>query len=348
MKISADRADSFCARPDAKIRSILIYGPDDGLVRERVTTVMKTVLTDLSDPFRVADLAAAAIAKDAALLADEAAAMALTGGRRVIRIRDATDSLAKPFEAFLASPVGDALIVVQGDDLSAKSALRKLFEANPLAAAVPCYADDEGALASVISRSLNAAGLTAAKETLDYLVANLGGDRAVTRQELDKLITYMGSSSGAPRPVSLDDAMACIGDMSALAQDDLILAAADGDSMTAQRLLDRLFAEGTNPIPILRAALRHFQRLHLAGSALSHGHSQDSALGLLKPPVFFKTKSRFIAQLRLWSPPRAMTALDLLLQTEIDCKTTGMPEQELTSRAFLSIANAARAAKRGP
>lgn len=348
MKISADRADSFCARPDAKIRSVLIYGPDDGLVRERVVTAMKTVVTDLSDPFRVADLTAAAITKDPALLADEAAAMALTGGRRVIRIRDAGDSLTKPFEAFLNAPAGDALIVVQADDLAAKSTLRKLFEAHALAAAVPCYADDEGALAAVISRTLNTHGLSAGKDTLDYLVANLGGDRAVTRQELDKLVTYMGPAGDGPRPVSLDDAMACIGDMSALAQDDLILAAAEGDSLTAQRLLDRLFAEGTNPVPILRAALRHFQRLHLAASALSHGHTADSALGLLKPPVFFKTKPRFMAQLRLWSPARAMTALDLLLQTEIDCKTTGMPEQELTSRAFLSIANAARAAKRGP
>lgn len=346
MKISADRADSFCARPDAKIRAVLIYGPDDGLIRERVTTLMKTVVPDLSDPFRVADLNGAALAKDPALLADEAAALALTGGRRVLKVRDAGDSLAKPFEAFLNTPVGDALIVVQADDLAAKSTLRKLFETHTLAAAVPCYADDDVALASVISRTLAGAGLSADKEVLDYLTANLGGDRAVTRQELEKLVTYMGVTDGPIRPVSLDDAMACIGDMSALALDDLILAAADGDSATAQRLLDRMLAEGTNPVPILRAASRHFQRLHLAGCALSHGHTQDSALGLLKPPVFFKTKPRFVAQLRLWGPARAMTALDILLHAEMDCKTTGMPERELTSRAFLSIANAARASRR--
>lgn len=347
MKISADRADAFCARPDPKVRAILIYGPDEGLVRERTLTALKTVVDDLGDPFRVADLSGSALSKDPAALSDEAAALALTGGRRVVRIRDVTDTQSKIFDTFLKDPAGDALIVVQAGDLAAKSSLRKLFEGSPLAAAVPCYSDDDAALSSVISRMLATAHLTAHRDALEYLTANLGGDRAVTRQELEKLILYMGPASAeSPRTVTVDDAMACVGDMSALALDDLILAAADGDSVTAQRLLDRLFAEGTNPVPILRTASRHFQRLHLVACALAQGHSQDSALGQLKPPLFFKTRSRFIAQLRQWSAARAMTAIDLLLQAELDCKTTGMPEQELTSRAFLSIANAARSGRR--
>jgi DNA polymerase-3 subunit delta len=104
MKISPDRADAFAARPDPKARAVLVYGPDEGLVRERVQTLMKTVVEDLNDPFRVADLAQSAVKSDPALLADEAAAMALTGGRRVVRLRDADDGVTKAFKALLDDP----------------------------------------------------------------------------------------------------------------------------------------------------------------------------------------------------------------------------------------------------
>lgn len=347
MKVSADRADAFVSRPDPKVRAILVYGPDEGLVRERVQALMKTVVDDLNDPFRVADLTAPTLKADPAMLADEAAAMALTGGRRVVRIRDADDGLNKPFQSFFKEAVGDALIVVQGGDLSARSSLRKLFEGATIGAAIPCYLDSGQAIETVIRDSLGKAGLSLSRDAADALAAHLGGDRQVTRAELDKLITYMGGpfSDGGPE-ITLADINACVGDVSALSMDDLIFALGDGDDSTAQSLLDRLYGEGQSMIALLRAVSRHFLRLHLAGGAMAQGKSADQALALLKPPVFFKVKNRFSQQLRRWPPQRAAQALDLLLDAEMDCKTTGMPEYEIISRVFLQISSAARHAGR--
>ena len=81
----------------------MLYGPDEGLVRERADTVARSVCPDLNDPFRVADLTAAVLAADPARLADEAAQLSLIGGRRVVRVRGAGDALAKLFAEFLAS-----------------------------------------------------------------------------------------------------------------------------------------------------------------------------------------------------------------------------------------------------
>lgn len=353
MKIGPDRADSFCARPDPKARVVLVYGPDEGLVRERVGRLMKTVVDDLSDPFRVADLTAQAVKGDPAALADEAMAMALTGGRRVVRVRDADDGATKAFDGVLALSGGDTLVIAQAGDLAGRSTLRKLIEAAPNGAAVPCYLDDQMAVETVVRDSLAAHGLGIDRDAMDFLVAHLGGDRMVTRAEIDKLITYMGGHQGeaghgdGQRPeVTLDDAMACVGDVSAMSMDDLILAIADGDDATAQGLLDRLLDEGQSVIAVLRAASRHFLRLHLAGGALAQGRSQDQAMGLLKPPVFWKVRGRFQNQLKRWPPQRAAYALDLLLDAEIDCKTTGMPEAEITSRTFLQLCRAARAKPR--
>lgn len=347
MKVSPGNAESFCARPDPKARVILVYGPDEGLARERITRLMKTVVDDLDDPFRVADIAAAQLKSDPALLADEAAAQALTGGRRVVRLRDADDGTAKAIDAFLKDPVGDALVVVRGGDLGPRSALRKLLEGAANGAAVPCYLDDNTAIDTLVRESLAAHNFSISRDAMDYVMANLGGDRQVTRQEVDKLLTYMGAGlEGAGGEVTLDDVMACIGDVSALSLDDLCYAIADGDAATAQALLDRLTQEGHAVVRLLRVVSGHFQRLHLAGGAMAAGKSADQAMALIRPPVFFKLKSRFTAQLRRWPPRKAGQALEYLLQAEIDCKTTGMPEYEVGARVFLQLARAAGVGRR--
>lgn len=337
MKLSGAKAESFLKAPDAAMRAILVFGPDNGLVRERVTRLIKGVVPDVNDPFRVAELSPAILKDDPARLADEAAAMALTGGRRVVVVRDAGDTVSSLFQGFLTNPMGDALIVVEAGELGPRSSLRKLFEGADNAAALASYGDEGGSLAHVIQEELKAAGLTPEQDTLAFLMENLGGDRRLTRAELQKLALYMG----APGRVRLEDALACIGDTASLSMDDLALATADGDHATAQRVLDRLFREGTHAVAVLRALSRHFQRLHFAAGLMAQGKSADAAMGSLKPPVIFKAADRFRRQLGRWPADRVGRALEVLIETEAECKTTGMPAEELCSRAVMQLARAA-------
>jgi DNA polymerase-3 subunit delta len=43
-----------------------------------------------------------------------------------------------------------------------------------------------------------------------------------------------------------------------------------------------------------------------------------------------------------WPPKRLGQALAILLEAELDCKTTGLPDEAVCGRALIRIANAAR------
>ena len=342
MKIAPRDISRFLKNPPADVRAILCYGPDGGLVRERAGFLARQVVEDLDDPFRVMTLSAGDLKSDPARLADEAAAISMTGGRRVVRVREDGDTLPPgPFETLLESPGTDTLVVVEAGDLAPRSPLRKLFESAEAGAAVPCYADEGTALEDVIQDTLRRGGLSVSPDALAFLASQLGGDRRVIRGELEKLILFKKGDG----EVSLEDAQVCVGDSAALSLDSAILAAADGDHQALDRAVARLYEEGVAPVGVIRGALRHFQRLHYAAGLMATGKDADQAMGALRPPVFFKVRDRMRRQLRLWNRARAAQALDLLNDAESACKQTGMPDRAIAARALFSLANAARRAR---
>ena len=342
MKIAAAKIDQFIARPGADIRVALVYGPDSGLVRERSDALMRTAVADLSDPFLVAELGGDAVAKDIALLADEAAAIALTGGRRAVRVRDCGDSATTAVKSMLASPTGDSLVVLQAGELGPRSSLRRLIEEDAAGAAVPCYADDMRDLDRVVRETLAAASLAVSPDASAYLTANLGSDRGVTRSELQKLALY---AHGAAR-VELADAMAVVGDSAALSLDDLCFAAIDGDMPAADRAFERSLLEGQSEVAILRAISRHLMRLQVTVGRVDRGESAERAVKALRPPVFFKRETQFRRQAESWSGARIAQAIELALQAEMSCKSTGIPATAVCGRTLLQIAALGRQVRR--
>ncbi|MCG8696165.1 MAG: DNA polymerase III subunit delta, partial [Minwuiales bacterium] len=273
MKLQERQVQGFLNKPDPKVRAVLVYGPDGGLVRERALLLCKTVVADLSDPFRVAVLTGPVLDKDPARLADELGAIALTGGRRVVRLRDIGNKHSKLIESVLAENTGDALLVAEADSLGPRDSLRALFEKASNAAALPCYADAGDSLERLVETSLSEAKLTAEPDAMAYLMENLGSDRMITRRELEKLVLFKGDDGGS---VTLDDARACVGDSSAMALDDVAFACAGGDLAKLEHSLSRCFMAGEASVQVLRRVAQHFQKLHLAATQRDRGEPVET------------------------------------------------------------------------
>jgi DNA polymerase-3 subunit delta len=336
MKLPAARIAPFLNKPDPAVRVILVYGPDAGLVRERVMHLAKLTVPDLNDPFRVAVLPANALTEDPARLFDEMAALSLGGGRRLVRVQSPGESVATVIGTLLAEmPASDSLLLIEAGDLDKRSKLRSICESeSPLACAIPCYVEDTAARQRTITEILTGENIRAAREIVTALADILPPDRMAMRSELEKFAIYIGKGNTA----TLADVHAIVQDAGAAELDDLVFAVGAGESKRAMQLIERLYAEQTAPVALLRAAQRHFIRLQWARAQMDNGLNAADAVKRLQPPVFWKHEGAMTSQLRRWTRARAEQALRRLYDAEAAVKRTGIPDAALCAQVLLGLA----------
>lgn len=337
MKLPYRQIEGFVRNPDPKARVILVYGPDDGLARERVATMSKSVVEDLNDPFNVTSLQSQDLVDDSARLNDEANAQSMMGGSRLVRIESASDKITPIIKDYLSNPNADNLVILEAGELGPRSSLRKLCESAKNAAAIPCYVEGERDIQQVIQESAREAGWSMERDAVLWLSLNIAGDRMRVRSEIEKLLVFMGEPLDSTSIITLEDVQTICGEAGAQTLEDLIYATAGADREKSTRSFEKLMTEGVSIIMILRALQNHFRKLHLVKSRTQQGESLDSALKSLQPPIFFKYEPLFKAQIQRWSTERLQKTLIRLAQLEAETKQTGMPVETLCAQAILSI-----------
>ena len=331
MKIDARAVDGFLKQPDPAVRVALFFGPDQGMVLERSRQLGHSVVDDLSDPFAVVDLSEADLKEDPVRLGDEARAMSFGGGRRLVRVRGGGEPVADALRRYLEAPGEGSLVIIEAGDLTPKSALRATCEKERNCASVGCYADQGGNLAVVVKQALSDEGVTADRDAINLLCAQLAEDRGIVRSEIEKLVLFVGPGGH----VGVDEIAACLTDAAAVSLDRLIFACGDGDAGGVDQLTRRALDEGVSEIALLRALQQHFLRLEWV---VAQG---PDAVSRLRPPVFFRFKDRFQAQARRWPLPAIRRVQAALMEAEIGCKSGIEPSALVCSRALLAVASRA-------
>ena len=160
MKVTARQVNILLEKPEPKLRAALMYGPDQGLVRERADRMSRAIVEDLTDPFRVSDLSAANIKDNPARLLDEAAALSMTSGARIVRVRGANEKQVPLFTALFETKQPLSLVIAEAGDLRPRSPLRILFEECDHAVAIGCYLDDASGIDNLIQNICQTHNLT--------------------------------------------------------------------------------------------------------------------------------------------------------------------------------------------
>ncbi len=336
VKVPAREIDSFCRSPGDAVRAVLIYGADQGLVRERSNLLLGGVVDDPRDPFRVCDLTADEVARDPARLMEEVVSLSMTGGRRVVRVRGVTNSFAATMAEVLKQPTGDTLILVEAGELAASSTLRAAFERAKDTAALACYRDEGWVLDAVIADELSRQGVTADGDARRLLVSCLGGDRMQTRNEIAKLALYVGPGQRATAK-DVEDAIA---DSSFLSLDRIAHSVSSGNLDDLDRSLERALANRESPVTILAAVRRHLTQLELVLGLKERGVNEARAMKSARV-LHFRAENAMKAAGRRWNARLVHRARDYLFDAEARCRMTGMPDTTICRRTLFDIARTA-------
>ncbi len=335
MNIKPEQVDSIVKSLSPDIRGVVIYGSNEGMIATLSQQFIKAVSPDIYDAFHVSYLEMADVMADIGVLYAEYNAQSLMGGRRVVVIKDATNLLTKPLRELLESSHSDSLLIITSLSLKTKDSLAVLAKDENNFYGIGCYDDRDEDITAFVSKFISKQGYHIDTSAFQLLCSRLSNDRKISINELEKLVTYMGTNKN----IGINDIVTVISDTSASSQEDLCYFVAQGMTDKVLAAYDRLLFEGENPVSIVRSLSYHFMKLLDCAIKMENGDTADKVVFSLRPPLMFFRKNAFLAQLKLWNRSRILSALSLLYQTERDCKTTDIPTEETVIFTLMRLAN---------
>jgi DNA polymerase-3 subunit delta len=331
--------DRFIARPDPARPVILVYGPDAGLVRERVDALVAGAVEDIRDPFALARIEGDALADEPERLVEEAHTVPLFGGRRAVWVKAGGRNFTPAVERVLAAPPGaDCRIVIEAGDLKRSAPLRAACERSGNAAALPCYPDGARDLKRLIDEEMREAGLTITPDAREALADLIGGDRGTSRAELRKLTLY---ARGKPA-VGLDDVLAVVTDATDLGVDAVIDAAFAGNAQDLETAIAQAQTRGIAVGALISAVIRQAAVLHRLRLSVEQGRSAANAIEAAGPAIHFNRKALVQAALTAWSAKRLERLIAHLGDTALDTRQRANLAYPIVHRTLIDIARSAR------
>lgn len=336
MKATKPTISRAVDQPAPDTRFYLFHGPDEAQSRALAARVVEALGASKTM------IPASAIKSDPATLLDEASAMSLFGGKRVVWIEPATKDIEQGLVALLDAPATENPVVAIAGALTKSSPLLKLAEASPLALAYAAYAPEGQDAERMVIDLGRRFGLKIAPPVAARLADGCGNDQGVVAQELQKLALYVDASTEAPKELDLGaidevGAESGEGDFQKLA--DLALGG-EIDSLVEE--LTRLSGAGSEAIPVVRSLQRRLLMLAPARARIEHGERLDAVMTSLGKAIFFKDKAKVGRMLNKWSAEDLATVAERAGKLERSLIFTAAPARETLGEELLAIARKAR------
>lgn len=335
MKTARGRLEQALDRPDPDIRFYLFYGQDESQSRAHAERLLEGLDSEK------APISAQAARADPAILADEAGAIGLFGGRRAIWIEPAGDEIAAAVEALLQAPATQSPVIAIAGVLRKTSALVKLAEGDGRALAHISYELDQRDAVKVVDEIARFEGLKLAPGIAARIAAAAGNDRGIIAQELAKIALYLGAAPASPAEVGRDTLEAIgagnDGDSTRLA--DLALS---GDLAALAGELDHL-AAGAEPITVVRALQRRLLMLAPIRARVDGGQRPHDAVTSAGKSVFWKEKDLVEELIAKWDSPALARVLERSGELERRLmRSDSPPPVEALEEELVAIARTAR------
>ena len=158
------------------------------------------------------------------------------------------------------------------------------------------------------------------------------------RNTLEKIYLYKLSDKS---PLTSKDISLCSPISAEANLEEIIHAVTDGKTNKIKHTLNRLEAQGVQPVTICVSFQRHFKLLL---NLKNHVGTPLEAISSYKPPIFGPKRNAIINQLKLWNEETLKIALSFFVELDLDLRsaTSLYPSLAITERVLIRVAMIAR------
>ncbi len=335
MKVKSFQITALSSQLQQGFDAILFYGTDEGEIDFALTQLKQELkLGQRTENFFI--LSKEALKKTPLLATDEANTASLISERRFLFIPEDASFPVASLLHFLEHKQTDALLIIQGGNLTKTNTLRVEAEKNPRVLAVACYQPTLLDIQKNISHFFVTHHKKITPDVLNEICQKIPFNQHVIEKELDKLLLYLGDEE----EVTSFAVQECITDGSQSSLERLCIDLADGQSESVQRDIHLFLASGEQETVLLRAVRDYFELLLLIVSDTSA--PVTSVIKKYLKPAQFRLEAPLIRQASRWQQKAVLSVLDKLSQLEQRTRTTGLPKESIIAQAFLSLSQFAR------
>lgn len=341
MKAKPIQINALQKQINEQYHAALLFGPDFSVISDCAQQIIHFILPK-TDDFSLIKVFKSQLKENPSLLLDEANTVSLWSNRKLIWLKDADNNQTNIIESYLENIKTNTFLLITADNLLKNSALRILCENHADVLAVACYEDNESDTRFFINDIIKSKNYSCSTEVLDILTSRLNKNRLTTKNELEKLITYMGDT----QEIKISDVEKIIPDLKNTTFDSLCFYVANGNQTMADKSTKILLEDHEEPVTILRTLMQHFNKLLLGCDLFSKQTEVDTIYKKILRANQYMYKEILLSQIRLWNKELLLRTLLLLNETEEQLKSTGTPPEVVLHRTITVISDLARKLKR--
>ena len=310
----------------------LIYGPNEGLIRDHIKKIKSDYLTDVD--FEEISISGKNLDLNPDILEISANSISMFNSYKLIILESPKDKNISELENVINAAPAQTMLIVKANSLKKTSKLRKLFESNALCYALACYEDDAKSIMKLIDNFVNENNMIIDRDIKNYLMQTLSADRMISFNELQKISLFYANADTTP---NLEEIKNLLNDASSNNLQKMNESVMYGNTTKSSNIISKLLSEGNNPISIIRSLINYLKRLQKVKVEMKKGSNFDTAIKFLRPPLFWKDKNNFQQHCLRWPLDKIEKNLSKLLDAEIDCKLNSKLSSILCERSVLTI-----------
>ena len=240
----------------------------------------------------------------------------LFSNKKMITINNGSDKILKLIEDIYIKYPENLILIIFSEILERKSKLRIFFEKSSTALCVPCYADNNKSLETILTSELRKNNITISRESINLLIDKSNNDRNNLRNEIEKIKAY----SLNKKNLSVEEIKSIANFSGEYKSDSLINECLNGDINQYKKIVPELYVNTVNYVFLLRILYNKIQKLLSIKKLENSTKDIDVLISSFKPAIFWKEKPIIKKQLSIWNQEDLKEITNKINEIELSCK----------------------------